>query len=243
MSLSLRVCWKSHRDISRIAKCFEFLDLRNIKLIKAICCTPWVDILLDLVPTLFAGFLRLVAQDSHRKIAVTTVAVSGFTTISLQKSQGFSLCRPQQKIAIASDFCSYSQKRSNPTRTTAASRRSRAASHPQRRRDTKFLRERKLLKLGARKSTQTFSVQSFSTTLRVMDVRTENRGRPHQKLRFPAAPVVGRNFLTPGHPGVRVRNVCGKFGPKSLCLCFRFGQLSPIFLEAPRRPMQLKAGL
>ena len=40
-----------------------------------------------------------------------------------------------------------------------------------------------------------------------MDVRAENRGRPHQKVRFPAAPVVGRNFLTPEHSGVRVRNV------------------------------------
>ena len=52
-----------------------------------------------------------------------------------------------------------------------------------------------------------------------MDVRSENCGRPHQKVRFPAAPVVGRNLLTPGHPGVRVRNVRGKSGPKSLCLC------------------------
>ena len=64
-----------------------------------------------------------------------------------------------------------------------------------------------------------FFVQSFSTTLRVMDVRAENRGRPHQKVRFPVAPVVGRNFLTPGHSGVRVKNVRGKSGPKSLCLC------------------------
>ena len=55
-----------------------------------------------------------------------------------------------------------------------------------------------------------------------MDVRAENRGRPHQKVRFPAAPVVGRNFLTPWHPGVRVRNVRGKSGPKSLCLCCFF---------------------
>ena len=52
-----------------------------------------------------------------------------------------------------------------------------------------------------------------------MDIRAENRGRPHQKVRFPAAPVVGRNFLTPGQPGVRVRNVRTKSGPKSLCLC------------------------
>ena len=64
-----------------------------------------------------------------------------------------------------------------------------------------------------------FFVQSFSTTLRVMDVRAENRGRPHQKVRFSAAPVAGRNFLTPGHPGVRVGNVRAKSGPKSLCLC------------------------
>ena len=73
--------------------------------------------------------------------------------------------------------------------------------------------------LGAKKSTQTFFVQSFSKTLRVMDVRAENRGRPHQRVRFSAAPVMGRNFLTQGHPGVRVRNVRGKSGPKSLCLC------------------------
>ena len=78
------------------------------------------------------------------------------------------------------------------------------------------------LKLGAKKSTQTFFVQSFSTTLRVMDVRAENRGRPHEKVRFPAAPVVGRNCLTPGHSGVRVRNVRRKSGPKSLCLCCFF---------------------
>ena len=49
--------------------------------------------------------------------------------------------------------------------------------------------------LGANKSTQTFFAQSFSTTLRVMDVRAENRGRPHRKVRFPAAPVVGRMFM------------------------------------------------
>ena len=76
--------------------------------------------------------------------------------------------------------------------------------------------------LGAKKSTQSFFVQSFPRTLRVMDVRAENRGRPHQKVRLSAAPVVGRNFLTQGRPGVRVRNVCGKSGPKSLCLCCVF---------------------
>ena len=36
-------------------------------------------------------------------------------------------------------------------------------------------------------------------------------------------PADGRDFLTPGHPGVGVRNVRGKFGPKSLCLsCFSY---------------------
>ena len=72
---------------------------------------------------------------------------------------------------------------------------------------------------GAKKSTQTFFVQCFWRTLRVMDVRAENRGRPHQKLRFSAALVMGRKFLTPWHPGVGVRNVRRKSGPKSLCLC------------------------
>ena len=47
-----------------------------------------------------------------------------------------------------------------------------------------------------------------------MDVRAKNRGRLHRKMCFPAAPMTGRNFLTPGHPSVRVRNVHGKSGPK-----------------------------
>ena len=82
--------------------------------------------------------------------------------------------------------------------------------------------------IGPKKSTQTFFVQSFSKTLRVMDVGAKNRGRPHQNVRFSAAPLMGRNFLTQGRPGVRVRNVCGKSGPKSLCLCcFFFPELPP----------------
>ena len=46
----------------------------------------------------------------------------------------------------------------------------------------------------AKKSTQTFFVQSFSTTLRVMDVCAENYGRLHQKVRFPAVPRWGETF-------------------------------------------------
>ena len=68
---------------------------------------------------------------------------------------------------------------------------------------------------------QKITAKSFSTTLRVMDVRAEDRGRPHSKVAtLPAAPGVGRTFLTSGHPGVRVRNVRGKSGPQSLCLCW-----------------------
>ena len=76
--------------------------------------------------------------------------------------------------------------------------------------------------LGAKRSTQTRFVQSFSRTLQVMDVCAENRGCPHQKVRFSAAQMMGRNFLIQGHPGVKVRNVRGTSRPKNLCLCFFF---------------------
>ena len=39
------------------------------------------------------------------------------------------------------------------------------------------------------------------------------------KSAFSCGPSGGRNFLTPGHLGVRVRNVRRKFGPECLCLC------------------------
>ena len=32
-----------------------------------------------------------------------------------------------------------------------------------------------------------------------MDIRAENHGRPHRRMCFPAALVMGRNLLTPGH--------------------------------------------
>ena len=67
-----------------------------------------------------------------------------------------------------------------------------------------------------------------------MDVRTKNRGRPHQKACFPAAPVVGREMLTPGHPDERVRNVHREFGPKCLCLCCFF------FPDKPLGPCHIK---
>ena len=47
-----------------------------------------------------------------------------------------------------------------------------------------------------------------------MDVRAKNRDRSHQEVGFPAAAVMGRNFLTPLHQSIRVKNVCWKFRPK-----------------------------
>ena len=85
--------------------------------------------------------------------------------------------------------------------------------------------------LGPKNQRKLFFVQSFSTTLRVMDVRAENRRRPPPKVGFPAAPVMGRNFLTPGNPGVRVRNVRGKSGPKSLCYYVVFSSLIPTWYQ------------
>ena len=61
--------------------------------------------------------------------------------------------------------------------------------------------------------------RSWTSAPKIMDVRTK-------KCIFPAAPVVGRNFLTPGHPGVRVGNVRGKSGPKNVCLCCCFSSLT-----------------
>ena len=46
-----------------------------------------------------------------------------------------------------------------------------------------------------------FFVQSFSRTLWVMDARAENHGHPPPKVGFPAAPVMGRNFLDPWASG------------------------------------------
>ena len=55
--------------------------------------------------------------------------------------------------------------------------------------------------LGTRKSKQTFSGQRLSRCLRIMDVRNQSRGRPHRKVRFPAALVVGRSPFEPWASG------------------------------------------
>ena len=44
------------------------------------------------------------------------------------------------------------------------------------------------------KNNADFFWTKFSRTLRVMDVPAENRGRPHQKVRFPTALVMGETF-------------------------------------------------
>ena len=59
--------------------------------------------------------------------------------------------------------------------------------------------------VGAKLRRQTLSVQSLSRTLRVKDVHAEKHGRPHQKVGFLAASLMGIKFLTPGYPGARVR--------------------------------------
>ena len=61
-------------------------------------------------------------------------------------------------------------------------------------------------KFNAKCFVQSFFRQPFgswTSAPKIVDVRTK-------RCVFAAAPVVGRNVLTPGHPGVRVRNVRGK---------------------------------
>ena len=72
--------------------------------------------------------------------------------------------------------------------------------------------------IGANKSKQTVSAQSFFEN-------PSGHGRLRRKTWMSgpkgglSVPLeMGRDFLTPGHPGVRVWNVRRKFGPKSLCL-------------------------
>ena len=47
-----------------------------------------------------------------------------------------------------------------------------------------------------------------------MDVRAENRGRLHQKVRFPCGPGDGESLLTLGLLSVRARNVRSKCRPE-----------------------------
>ena len=83
------------------------------------------------------------------------------------------------------------------------------------------LRSKRLVFRGQRINANVFGTKFCETP--------SGYGRPRRKswtsapkMRFAAAPVMGRKFLTQRRPGVRVRNVRGKFGPKSLCLCCFF---------------------
>ena len=66
-------------------------------------------------------------------------------------------------------------------------------------------------RLGTRKS-RNFLGKSFSRALRVMDIAPKIVDVRTEKCVFSCGPGGGRNFLTPGHQGVRVRNVHRKFG-------------------------------
>ena len=64
-----------------------------------------------------------------------------------------------------------------------------------------------------------------------MDVCAKNRGRPHQKVHFSAAPVMGRNILTQqGRPGVRVRNVPREIRAKMFMFMLFFSSLIEVAL-------------
>ena len=53
------------------------------------------------------------------------------------------------------------------------------------------------------------------------------------KSAFSCGPSGGEKLLTPGRPGVRVRNIRGQSGPKSLCLCCFFSLLVTHGIAAP----------
>ena len=83
--------------------------------------------------------------------------------------------------------------------------------------------------VGPERSTQTHA-QSSLRTLWAMGVRCHNRGHLRRKLWFLAAPVVGKSFLKPSHPSVRIWTSAGKIRPKNISA---YGYASPTFLEIP----------
>ena len=61
--------------------------------------------------------------------------------------------------------------------------------------------EQTLQKLGAKNINANFFCTKFFKNASGHGRPRQNRGRPHQKVRFSAAPVMGRNFLTQGSSG------------------------------------------
>ena len=72
--------------------------------------------------------------------------------------------------------------------------------------------------IGATKSVQTLSVQSFSRTLRVMDVHAENRRRLTKKW-VCCGPSDGEKLLDPWASARKGQACPQKFGSQSLYLC------------------------
>ena len=84
--------------------------------------------------------IGLAAQKSHRKIAVTTVAASGLATIPLQTSlKVFRFAGRKKNASVLGGYLQNRRMRQKLAGTTAANRRSRAISRPQRQRDTKII--------------------------------------------------------------------------------------------------------
>ena len=80
----------------------------------------------------------LAAQESHRKIAMTTVAASGARNHSAADIAGFSASLAAKRSLAASNFGGQPQNHRKLAATMAASRRSRAVLRPQRPRDTEL---------------------------------------------------------------------------------------------------------
>ena len=68
-----------------------------------------------------------------------------------------------------------------------------------------------------------------------MDVRAKNRGRPHHKVRFSAAPLMGINFLTQGRPGGKGRECPWEIRTKKfMFVLLFFPESSGDFRPAPK---------
>ena len=67
-------------------------------------------------------------------------------------------------------------------------------------------------------------VRSFQRTLRVLDVRAENRGRPHRKVRFFCGPGVGEKLFDPGASGRKGQECPREIRTEKFYVC-------PVFLS------------
>ena len=90
--------------------------------------------------------------------------------------------------------------------------------------------------IGGQKSMQTFFLQSFSRTLRVMDVRAKKSWTSAPRNAFFCGQGDGEKLFDPGASGRKGQECPRKIGPKSLCLCCFF---FPEFIGFFRRQMLL----